>query len=291
MEGVLAAFVFVKLVFNGFVNALVVEALLLVPWVRQALGIAVAPLLRSGLAVVLFLLSVIPALFLGIREGQREWRRSVSRAEDRAVLLAQSYASKLEQYTMLHAHAVRSVAGAAQWRGEWNAERLQALLEAEDAHYPGFANMYAADARGVTVAFNPRVNAQGQSTIGMDFSDRPYFRRVRDTRRTVISEVFAGRGGTNEPLVIIAHPIILADTFAGYVVGALDLKALPPPAFTLELDERLRVADSEQGGTGQSQALPHWRGSSSAGGFGRIPGRAQAGESDGGYNLRAGRAG
>lgn len=245
MEGVLAAFVFVKLVFNGFVNALVVEALLLVPWVRQALGIAAAPLLRSGLAVVLFLLSVIPALFLGIREGQREWRRSVSRAEDRAVLLAQSYASKLEQYTMLHAHAVRSVAGAAQWRGEWNPERLQALLEAEDAHYPGFANMYAGNARGVTVAFNPRVNALGQSTIGMDFSDRPYFHRVRDTRRTVISEVFAGRGAVNEPLVIIAHPIILADTFAGYVVGAIDLKALPPPAFTLDPDERLRVADSE----------------------------------------------
>lgn len=243
MTGVLAAFMFAKLAFNGFVNALLAEGLLLVPRIRQSLGIMTAPRLRSALAVVLSLLAVVPALVLGVREGQREWRRSLNRAEDRAVLLASSYASKLEQYTLLHAHAVRSVAEAARWRGEWNADRLQALLEAEDRHYPGFANMYAGNARGVAVAFSPRVNSRGQSTIGMAFSDRAYFREVRDTRRTVISEVFAGRGGADEPMVIIAHPIVLADTFAGYILGAMDLRALPRPGLALEPNERLRVAD------------------------------------------------
>ena len=243
VTGPLAAFILAKLAFNGFVNALLAEGLLLLPRVRWLLGIGSIPLLRSALAVVLSLVAVVPTLVLGIREGQREWRGGLRRAEERAVLIAQAYASKLEQYTQLNAHGVRSVAEAVERSGEWDLERLQELVEAENADYPGFVNMYVGNSQGVAVAFAPRVNARGQPTVGMNFGDRRYFQQVRDTRRTVISEVFAGRGGANEPLVTIAEPVVMADTFAGYVLGALNLRALPLPAFELEAQERLRVAD------------------------------------------------
>ncbi|HEX5520183.1 MAG TPA: ATP-binding protein, partial [Longimicrobiaceae bacterium] len=118
------------------------------------------------------------------------------------------------------------------------------LLEAENAQFPGFVNLYAADARGVTVAFEPTVGPGGRPLLGLDFSDRPYYDAVRRTHSTVVTDVFAGRGGADEPLVGIVHPILVADTFAGFVAGALDLKQLPRPIPAPADSDRLRVADA-----------------------------------------------
>jgi hypothetical protein len=60
--------------------------------------------------------------------------------------------------------------------------------------------------------------------------------------RSVVSEVFPGRGGADLPLVVIVHPVMVADTFAGFVLGALDLAALPRAVSVPGVD-RLRVLD------------------------------------------------
>jgi len=243
VSGDAAALLFLKQPFNGLINALGAEALYLIPAVRRALRVKTAARLRSALAVVVALAAVTPALGFGIWTGRQEWEQSVERSRERVALAARSYASRLDQYVSLHASAVRSVAQAAELGGEIDPAQLQRLVRAEQDQFPGFVDMYAADSRAVTLAFEPAVNARGDSLLGLDFSDRGYFRRLRDTRRTVVSEVFAGRGGVDEPLVVIAHPIILADTLAGFVLGALDLNALPRPATPSGPAARLRVAD------------------------------------------------
>ena len=244
VSGDTAAVLFLKQPFNGLINALGAEALFLIPLVRRALRVKTAARLRSALAVVVALAAVTPALGFGIWTGRQEWEQSVERARERVELVARSYASRLDQYVGLHVSAVRSVAQAAQLQGTMDPVQLQRLLRAEQGQFPGFVDMYVADSRAVTLAFEPVTNARGDTLLGMDFSDRGYFRRLRDTRETVVSEVFAGRGGVDEPLVVIAHPIILADTLAGYVLGALDLKALPRPTSASDSAARVRVADA-----------------------------------------------
>lgn len=244
VEGVTAAVLFLKQPFNGFINALAVEALLLFPAVRRLLRLRREPRLRSTLAVVVTLAAVIPTLIFGIWVGRREWERNLERSRERARMFASVYASQVEQHVLTHARAVRSVAEAAELRGIFDPEQLQRLVAAESEQFPGFVNMYAANSRGVAVAFYPPTNPAGDPLIGLDFSDRPYFRELRQTRETVISDVFAGRGGTDLPLVVIAHPIVLADTLAGYVLGALSLGGFPAPDPVPDPTERVRVVDA-----------------------------------------------
>ncbi len=241
--GVTATLLVLKQPLNGLLNALLVEVLLLVPALRRQLWIAVAPRLRTALAVVLALIAVVPALGLSVWGGRREWNTRMEQTGERVQASADAYGAQLEQYVQLHGHSVRSVARVTEARGAVDPAQLQRLITAEREQFPGFVNMYAADSRGVAVAFAPPVGPRGDTVLGADFSDREYVRRVRESRRPLVSTVIHGRGGVDEPLVVIVAPVILADTFAGYVAGALDLGALPTPGSLAE-DEHLRVADA-----------------------------------------------
>ncbi|HVH11608.1 MAG TPA: hypothetical protein VM759_01080, partial [Longimicrobium sp.] len=238
-----AAVLFLKQPFNGLICALAVETLLLVPSVRRTLGVQGRPPLRAVLAVVVALSATVPALAFGLWSGRREWDRGVDDARDRLHLFAQAHAARLEQYVRLHEQEVRTLAEAAERRGELDPASLQRQVGAAHEQFPGFVNIYAADGRGRTVAFHPELSADGRSLLGIDFSGRDYYRRLRDTHRTVISDVFQG-SQTEKPLLVIAHPIILADTMAGFVLGALDLDAIPPPHPAPGGAARMRVADA-----------------------------------------------
>jgi len=66
--------------------------------------------------------------------------------------------------------------------------------------------MCVANAQAPTVAFSPAVNKNGQSTIGLNFADRAYFKELMVTRRPVLSEVLVGRGVAFSPVVTLSVP-------------------------------------------------------------------------------------
>ncbi len=105
----------------------------------------------------------------------------------------------------------------------FRAPELQKDLDLIQQICPYFLNMYIANAAGVTLAFSPPTNEYGESTIGLSFSDRPYFKELQTTKRPVMSEVFMGRGGVFAPIVTLSAPIIRQGRFAGFTLGALDL--------------------------------------------------------------------
>jgi signal transduction histidine kinase len=232
-----------KQALNGLVDAVAVELLLLLPAVRRRLRVHGASRLQSALAVVVVTAAVLPALVFGVWVGRREWSRNLAASRERVALFSAAYASKLEQYTALHERSVESIARAAERRGRFEPEQLGRLVAAEHAAFPGFTDVYVADSRGRSVAFDPTVDRNGRSLLGIDFSHRPYYEQLRATRGPVISDVSAGRSVGDRPLVVIGHPILLADTFAGYALGALDLAALPGPQPVPSSVERLRVVD------------------------------------------------
>ncbi len=242
VRGSSAAVLFLKQPFNGLICALAVETLLLVPSVRRMLGVHGRPPLRAALAVVVALAATVPALAFGLWTGRREWDRGLEVTREQLHLLSQAHAARLEQYVRLHEQEVRAVARLAEQRGTLDPAALQREVTAAHEQFPGFVNVYAADGRGRTVAFHPARSARGESLIGIDFSGRDYYRQLRATRRTVISDVFRG-SVTETPLIVIAHPILLGDSLAGYVLGALDLDAIPAPQPAPPGEARMRVAD------------------------------------------------
>src|SRR5690606_33070252 len=110
--------------------------------------------------------------------------------------------------------------------------------------YPSFVMVQAADSRGIIVASHANLR-DSTAFVGMDSSERPYFERLRALRATLISDVLRAGGETGTPVIVVAHPVVVADTFAGYVLGAVDLNALPQPIPLPEDYERLQVVDGQ----------------------------------------------
>jgi signal transduction histidine kinase len=235
--GATAAVILLKQPLNGLINALAAETLLLIPAVRRGLRVRGAPSLRSALAVVVALAGIVPTLSFGVWSGRREWERSLERTRERLLLTSEAHAAHLGEYVRLHTGVVRTAAGLAERQGGLSADDATRQLEEVHAQFPSFAGVFAADSRGRMTAF-----AGGMAGVGTDYSDREYFRRLRATRATVVSEVLLGRR-TRAPVVVIVHPVILGDTLAGFVGGALQLRTMPTPTPTPPMGDRLRVAD------------------------------------------------
>ncbi|MFT3915230.1 MAG: HWE histidine kinase domain-containing protein [Anaeromyxobacteraceae bacterium] len=107
-----------------------------------------------------------------------------------------------------HRRAVMEVAKKGAEAGLRRDPRLQQQLEALHRLFPEFHNLLVADRRAVTVAFDPPVNARGDSTLGLDYSDRAWFRRLQVERRAIVSDVFPGRGGVFQPIAVIVAPVL-----------------------------------------------------------------------------------
>ena len=234
-----------KQTLNGLFNAVMVEMLLLIPFVRWAVRIPGTPRLQSAMAVVVTTAAILPALIFGIWVGRREWTRNLDDAGSRVQLYSQAYASKLEQFVRLHENAVRSAVLAIEQEGDFYPPDLMLVVDVLRQEFPGFIEVHAADSRGLTVAVESGVPGDTLVTIGTDHSDERYFTHLRDRRRTLIPDVLHSRVGGGVPVIVVAHPVALADTFAGYVLGALDLRGLPEPTPRPEDYERLLVADGE----------------------------------------------
>jgi len=93
--------------------------------------------------------------------------------------------------------------------------------------FPYFHNLYVANGEGITISFYPLINKKGESNIGLDFSDRQYYKDLVTSKEPVTSEVFMGRGGIFSPIVSLSVPIIKDNKFQGYVLGAMNLDFLP----------------------------------------------------------------
>ena len=214
-------------------------------------------------------LILAPALFimlLNSREAMQEMQSDILGQMERSAADISSqlgiwYKQNLEAVTDLAALAARSPLKPS--------PALQHDTEIIDQVMASFQAMYVAGAGGTTVAFSPPVNKKGQSTIGLNFSDRAYFKELKVTRRPVVSEVFVGRGATCLPVVSLSVPILQGDRFAGYALGSMDLariqEMLEPYGKLRQLsitltDSRAQVITSTVPGPATHDGLEGFRG-------------------------------
>jgi signal transduction histidine kinase len=226
---------------NGLVNAAAVEALLLVPRIRRALGITTSPRLRSALSVLTFTAALLPALVFGAWAGRREWTRSLEVANERVEFLAISYASMIEQYVLLHQQSVRSLATIIASRNDLDPQRLARIVAAEHSEFPGFSTLAVVDAEGSPIYSHAETGRTAEGRAG-EFLWRMILEDARDDGALAVSSVVSS--GSGRPTVLIWHPILVpGDSVAGYVVGGLELSRLPEPIHADGSAERIRVYD------------------------------------------------
>jgi len=101
--------------------------------------------------------------------------------------------------------------------------KFQNDLETLKERNKDFHNIYIADSTATTLAFYPILNENGNSNIGLNFSDRQYYKKLIETKKPVISDVFMGRGGIFKPIITISAPLMNNNNFNGYITGAINL--------------------------------------------------------------------
>jgi PAS domain S-box-containing protein len=104
--------------------------------------------------------------------------------------------------------------------------QLQEELKRIKALSGDFHNISLVDKDGITAAFYPPKNEKGESTIGINFSDRPYYWQLKETLQPVVSDVFAGRGGIFTAIFTLSYPVLKNGQFVGFGLGAINLERL-----------------------------------------------------------------
>lgn len=229
-ENRIAALVILKQTLNGWLDVLLALLILTFwprkePWLRW-LGLAPRRMpLKRVLQLVLMGIAAMPIFAAGIIYGRSLWDREEER--QRALQTAELNAldQVIQLYVRQHQEAVRTAAVLLSWTRLSRADQQQVLASIHQS-VPGFVNLYIGSAQGKALVFYPALAPNGTNPVGHDFSDRPYVRRIQAGESGVISEVFLGRGGTAQPIIVMAEPIRQGGRFVGYVSGAVDLAVL-----------------------------------------------------------------
>ena len=226
--------ILLKQVLNGWFNVLLaLIPLTFVPASRLAGGagrVPERPTLQRVLLVALATIAIVPIFVAGTVFGQLRWQNEEDHLRRIQATQALALSNAVEYYLDTHR---RAVAGGAHVLGDGPATpaRMNRSLRALKQAFPSFLVLYVGDARGRAIAYHPPLGVHGTgSPVGTDFSDRPYFARVRNGERHVLSDVFLGRGGTTDPIVVVVEPILRGGRFDGYVLGAFDLTSLQASA-------------------------------------------------------------
>ncbi|HEX4949421.1 MAG TPA: response regulator [Blastocatellia bacterium] len=218
----------IKAPYNGFLNLLIAELLLIFIPKRKLLGALPQAEdqqpLRYQLWKSFVLLTAIPLLLLTMGLGQRESRRQEAEAAYHQYDVASALARDISDYLDKHEKAVIMLARTIEETQSYSADTINQLLIQHHLNYEGWITMLATDANGNMIAWTPLLRADGQPVVQRSVSDREYFRQPQATGKSYISEVFLGRGFGSDPIVAISCPVYRAGQFVGVVEGSLDLK-------------------------------------------------------------------
>ncbi len=101
-----------------------------------------------------------------------------------------------------------------------NTNKLQKIVESVHYRNPDFKTFAVGDANGKSVAFSPLYDKEGNTNISRDYSDREWYKKIKESKLPVIGEILIGKVA-KEPIIPLAAPILdKDDKFMGFVFGA-----------------------------------------------------------------------
>ncbi len=213
---------------NGITNALLATILLNhTPLRRWMPGADAGP---PPYATAVFNLAaacmMLPALALMLMANQRESSRMQELIIQDLVAEAKESQTILGSWLTQHLNAIRFIANLGNGEPLAPTPHLQEELNHVRLLLPDFSTVFIGNATGTTVAFSPAVNGRGESTLGINFSDRQYFKQLTGTLQPVISEVFMGRGGVYTPIFTISVPVVTKGHLSHFGLGSINLEHL-----------------------------------------------------------------
>lgn len=179
---------------------------------------------RSYLFFILAVAALAPIAYLGPAQIVR-WRAIQRRDADEELRLASaSLALAIGEVLDANVRAVSATAAQIGARGPLDPEIVTAMLRRYRERFPACLGVLVAGADARPMAFDP------PAPLGGEIGDRPYYREMKSTGRTAISQLEIGRF-TGVPTIHVCAPIQRTDESpreepAGSLVAALSLEYL-----------------------------------------------------------------
>lgn len=193
---------------------------------------------------VIMIFVLIPILGFVMYEGQDKYNSFQEQAVNRIVSIADEVTQNLEVWFDYQMTPIIELAK--EFAQEDLIDDTQAKLELVRRLSPDYKTLYVADEEGKTLAFAPPVNEKGDSTLGLDFSDREYYQLVKEQKTPIVSDVFMGRGGVFEPIVCFNAPILQDNKFSGFVCGSSNLNSVTQILQAISSELYISLLDSKQ---------------------------------------------
>ena len=221
-----AGIIFLKQAINGITNALIAGILISHFPLQKWFGLPSDRPTVSYSRIISHLISaflVLPLIGMLILTNHRESKTIQTVAANLLVSESKVVNDIIQAWLERHIAAVKAIAELGRDHHFQPSEKLQAELLQLNSLFPDIHAVYIADPAAKTIAFIPAINERGESTIGMDFADRAYFKQLKSTLKPVVSGVFKGRAGVFLPIFTISVPIVDGGKLSGFGLGALNL--------------------------------------------------------------------
>jgi PAS domain S-box-containing protein len=210
---------------NGITNTLAASALY-IGYCYQNRRQGKSPSLRQFIFVAISLFVIIPAFFLmysnvrrtlalqlDMHKGKTQW---VAKTAEKGVSLWLKRSRGVINYL---AETNASPDAAARLSRQHNLDAMRSAM-------PEFKRLGIVDERAVTTAFSPAIDETGASTIGLDFSDRPYIAAVKAAPHPMITQLISGKVGNPGPRLTLVAPMLAAARYRGAAFGVAELDSL-----------------------------------------------------------------
>jgi PAS domain S-box-containing protein len=201
---------------NGIANTLVARLAFMVLSSRSRILFFT---LREGMFNLLTVVVLVPALILIVFESRQGVAESDQYVQESIVEISGHAADNLESWLGQKSRRISQLA----LRAGKTSLHLQHDLDFLRALDPDLLAVGVVDKEARSLAFSPVVDENGISTIGKDFSDRPYVAALQRTLQPQFSEVLRSKIGSPDPICVIVAPVLADSVYDGYTAGILDL--------------------------------------------------------------------
>jgi PAS domain S-box-containing protein len=225
----ITAIIILKQSINGILNALAASIILthtpIISWIRREKTIQKSAYSLSIFHLVSAFL-MVPTLALVLIQNYQSLSSTQERVMQEVTADAAETNNMISDWIFRHINAVHFLSELGREYPKSPSAKLQQELHDIFTLFPDFYNVSLGDSNATTFAFYPAVNEKGQSTIGLSFADRQYFRQLKETLQPVISDVIMGRGGIFRPTFTISVPISVDGQLSHFGLGAINLQKM-----------------------------------------------------------------
>lgn len=215
-----ASIVMVKQAVNGIFNALIARLLFTAYILRNKTSLIPY---REIIYNLLALFVLLPSLFLLAIGSRNDFDEMDKRIRKTLISDSQDITSNLETWLTNRKYAINALADMAVSKSPL---QMQPHLDQARNSDINFLRIGLHNSDAVTTAYSPLLDELGNKNIGRNFADRPFIPQLKQTLKPMLSEVVMGKVGKQKPIVGILAPVVVADKYAGYVIGVLSLEQI-----------------------------------------------------------------